>query len=76
LADVELMRVRVRVLRCSKSLDSLSSESKVLCGIELLFLDLGLLLLLLGLLGLSLGLLSLGSLLLSLLLTLLELTIG
>jgi hypothetical protein len=70
------VRVRVRVLRCSESLDSLGSESKVLSRVELLFLDLGLLLLLLGLLSLSLGLLGLGSLLFSLLLTLLELTIG
>jgi hypothetical protein len=76
LADVELVRVRVGVLRCSESLDSLSSESKVLSRVEFLFLNLGLLLLLLGLLSLSLGLLSLGSLLLSLLLTLLELTFG
>jgi hypothetical protein len=76
LADIELVRVRVGVLRRSEGLDPLGSKSKVLGRVELLFLGLGLLLLLLGLLGLGLGLLSLGSLLFSLLLTLLELTMS
>ena len=73
LAHVELVRVRVRVLRFSEREDTFGSERKVLSRVELFVLGLVLLLLLLGLLGLVLGLFSLGGFLFPVLLTLLEL---
>lgn len=73
LADVELVRVRVRVLRLPEGEDPLGPERKVLSGVELFVVGLVLLLLLFGLFGLVLGLFGLGGFLFSVLLTLLEL---